>query len=78
VRRQGWAIAPNEAVTGLNALAVPIFDASGRLAASVAIVDSVQFIGEVPTPQQVEAMVQAGQAISHSIGFKTGRSMRQA
>ena len=78
VRRQGWAIAPNEAVTGLNAQAVPIFDASGRLAASVAIVDSVQFIGEVPTPQQVEAMVQAGQAISHSIGFKTGRSMRQA
>jgi IclR family transcriptional regulator, KDG regulon repressor len=78
VRRQGWAVAPNQAVTGLNALAVPIFDASGRLAASVAIVDSVQFIGDVPTVQQIDAVIQAGEAISRSIGFKIGRAMRQA
>lgn len=74
VRQQGWAVAPNETVTGLNALAVPVFDASGQLAASIAIVDSVQFIGEVPTPQQIDAVVQAGEAVSQSIGFKTRRS----
>jgi len=78
IRQQGWAVAPNQAVTGLNALAVPIFDASGRLAASVAIVDSVQFIGDVPSQQQIDAVVHAGEVISRSIGFKAGRAMRQA
>lgn len=76
VRRQGWAVAPNQAVQGLNALAVPIFDAVGRLAGSVAIVDTVLSITEPPTPEQVEAMVQAGQQISESIGFRAGRSMK--
>lgn len=70
IRKQGWAVAPNEAVTGLNALAVPVFDASGRLAAAVAIVDSVQFIGEPPTQTQITSLVQAGRSISESIGFK--------
>lgn len=76
IRQKGWAVAPNEAVTGLNALAVPIFDASGNLAASVAIVDSVQFIAEKPSQAQIDAVIQAGQTISQNIGFKTGRSMR--
>lgn len=73
IRRQGWAMAPNEAVTGLNALAAPIYDASGKLVATVAIVDSVQFIGEKPTKLQIETMVAAGQTISESIGFKIRR-----
>lgn len=76
IRQQGWAMAPNEAVTGLNALAVPIFDATGKLAAAVAIVDSVQFIGEPPTQEQIDTMLEAGRRISESIGYKTGRSMR--
>jgi DNA-binding IclR family transcriptional regulator len=75
VRQQGWAIAPNEAVTGLNALATPIFDASGSLVASIAIVDSVQFIGEQPTALQIETLVHAGLSISESIGFKARRVM---
>ena len=49
IRKQGWAIAPNEAVTGLNALATPIFDAAGQVVATIAIVDSVQFIDSKPT-----------------------------
>lgn len=73
IRRRGWATAPNEPVTGLNALATPIFDARGELAGTVAIVDSVQFIGIEPSPQQIAALVDAGQAISESIGFKSGR-----
>ena len=39
VRARGWAIAPNEAVTGLNTLAVPIFDASGELVGTVGVVE---------------------------------------
>ena len=75
IRRQGWATAANEPVTGLNALAAPIFDAGGQLAGTVAIVDSVQFIAEQPTQEQVASLVEAGQAISQSIGFKPGRLM---
>ncbi len=75
IRKQGWAIAPNEAVTGLNALATPILDASGQVVATIAIVDSVQFIAGKPTKLQIDTLISAGQSISESIGFKTGRRM---
>ena len=78
ITKQGWAVAPNEAVTGLNALATPIFDASGKLVASIAIVDSLQFIPEKPTDLQIATMTNAGKAISESIGFRPGRSMNVA
>jgi len=73
IRKQGWAIAPNEAVTGLNALAVPIFDASGQVAATVAIVDSLQFMKGKPTKLQIDTLVAAGVSISESIGFRADR-----
>ena len=46
VRARGWAMAPNETVTGLNMLAAPIFDASGSLVGTVGVVDAIQFIPE--------------------------------
>jgi IclR family KDG regulon transcriptional repressor len=74
IRRQGWAMAPDEAVTGLNALAVPIFDASGKVAATIAIVDAVQFMPGKATKLQVETLINAGASISESIGFRPGRT----
>ena len=71
-------MAPSEAVTGLNALAAPIFDASGTLVGIVAIVDSLQFLGEEPDVLKVQTLVEAGRSISESIGFKAGRSMKAA
>lgn len=76
IRHQGWATAPNEPVTGLNAVAAPIFDASGALAGTVAIVDSVQFIAEPPSEAQVSSLVEAGRFISERIGFKAGGLMK--
>lgn len=75
IRKQGWAVGANESVTGLNALAVPIFGADGSLVASLAVVDSVQFIAEKPAAEQIDTMVEAGQSISESIGFKPRRAM---
>jgi IclR family transcriptional regulator, KDG regulon repressor len=69
VRRQGWAIAPNEAVIGLNALAAPVFDAIGTLAGAIAIVDSVQFIGANPAADQIEQTVAAARRASTSLGY---------
>lgn len=76
IRKQGWATAPNEAMTGLNALAVPIFSASGQVVATVAIVDSVQFIPGEPSQAQIETLLQAGQGISESIGFRPGKTRK--
>jgi IclR family KDG regulon transcriptional repressor len=70
VRRQGWAIAPNESVIGLNALAAPIFDALGAFVGAVAIVDSIQFISENPSAKQIRHVVDAGKRISAIIGHR--------
>ena len=73
VRTRGWAIAPNEAVTGLNTLAAPIFDASGDLIGTVGVVDSIQFVSEHPSDEQIRRIVAAGQAISHALGYSVHR-----
>ena len=69
-RRQGWAVAPNEALIGLNALAAPVFDATGKLVAAVAVVDSIQFIEAAPSPEQITQVVTAAHRISAALGFK--------
>jgi IclR family KDG regulon transcriptional repressor len=69
VRQQGWAAAPNEAVIGLNALAAPVFDAAGTLAGAIAIVDSVQFITQHPTAQQIDKTVAAARRVSAALGY---------
>ena len=70
VRRRGWAIAPNQSLLGLNALAAPVFDAGGALVASVAIVDSIQFIEDKPFDEQIRQTVEAGKRISQALGFE--------
>jgi IclR family transcriptional regulator, KDG regulon repressor len=75
IRKQGWAIAPDEMMMGLNALAVPIFDASGQIAATLAIVDSVQFVTAKPTKTQISTLMEAGQSISESLGFRSNRDL---
>jgi IclR family transcriptional regulator, KDG regulon repressor len=69
VRHQGWAVAPNETVIGLNTLAAPVFDAAGTLAGIVAIVDSVQFIGPHPTAEQIHKTVAAAKRASAALGY---------
>ncbi|AZN97374.1 IclR family transcriptional regulator [Mesorhizobium sp. M9A.F.Ca.ET.002.03.1.2] len=70
VRRRGWAVAPNEEMVGLNALAAPIFDALGHYVGAVAITDSVQFIGETPTTEQVRHIFDAANQISKNLGHR--------
>lgn len=70
VRRRRWAVAPNEAMIGLNALAAPIFDALGKYVGSVAITDSVQFITEEPTREQIDQVLEAAEKISSNLGYR--------
>lgn len=69
VRRQGWAVAPNESLIGLNALAAPVFDVDGKLIGSVAIVDSIQFIEAVPGAEQIKHVVATADRISRGLGW---------
>ncbi len=69
VRRQGWASAPNQAVTGLNAVAAPLFDAAGVLIGTLAVVDSVQFLPEPPPEDLLQQLTRAARTISSSLGY---------
>lgn len=71
VRQRAWAVAPNEALIGVNALAAPIFNATGTLVGTVSIVDSIQFIEEEPTAEQIERVKEAGRQISAALGYAT-------
>lgn len=73
VRRQGWACAPNEVMIGLNALAAPIFSGLGQFIGAIALTDSVQFIPEVPTSEQVHALLAAAGRISANLGYREPR-----
>lgn len=71
VRHQRWAVAPNEAMIGLNALSAPIFDALGNFVGAIALTDSVQFIPAMPTSYQVECLLRAAFRISESMGNRS-------
>jgi DNA-binding IclR family transcriptional regulator len=70
IRRRGWATAPSEVIDGVNALAAPVYDHSGRMIGSIAIVGATQFIPPEPGWTQVEAVVGAARRISQALGWK--------
>ena len=70
VRKQGWAVAPDEAALGLNALAAPILDADGACVGAIATVDLVQNLAASPSRDQIRHVVAAGRRVSKQIGFR--------
>jgi IclR family transcriptional regulator, acetate operon repressor len=71
VRKRGWSTAPNEAVMGVNTLAVPVFDHRGVLAGSIAVVGSNQVIAPKPNPAQLRAVLDAARSVSREMGWKS-------
>jgi IclR family transcriptional regulator, KDG regulon repressor len=69
IRARGWAVAPNEAATGLNALSFPLFGPSMELVGSIAIVNLTQFISSPPSRDQIRAVGTAAEEISRALGF---------
>ncbi|WP_163849316.1 IclR family transcriptional regulator [Pseudooceanicola aestuarii] len=67
-RTLGWAIAPEEALPGVNAISAPVFDIEGRFAATITIVGSVQDITPEPAEALVAAVTQAAREISADLG----------
>lgn len=69
IKEQGWATAANESASGLNALAFPIFNETGAIAGTLAIVDLVHFLGAQPTDEQIKNVSKAAGKISQAIGY---------
>lgn len=68
VKQQGWAVAPDEATLGVNALAAPIFEAGGSLAGTIAVLDSVQHLPAEPSEEQVRQVQRAAREVSALLG----------
>ena len=73
VKERGWAVAPEEALVGVNALAAPVFDASSKLAGTIAIVGSIQHLKPDPDADQVSAVKDAAAQVSARLGYTPGR-----
>lgn len=77
-RKRRWAVAPNEAMVGLSALAAPIFDALGGYVGAIALTDSVQFIASTPSNEQVRQLLTAAEKISANLGYRAQQSRSAA
>lgn len=69
VRAKGYAVAAEEMLLGISALAAPVMDGSGKTVGSIAIVGSIQNIGREPKPEQIEAVLRAAQRVSWNLGY---------
>jgi DNA-binding IclR family transcriptional regulator len=73
VRRLGWAVAPGEIMSGVNALAAPVFDAGGALAGTIGILGSIQHVPPRPAPRLRAAVMDAAAQLSGRLGFRRAR-----
>jgi DNA-binding IclR family transcriptional regulator len=69
-RERGWAVAPEEILRGVNALAAPIFFADGSLAGTIALVDSVELLPAEPSRKQIGAILEAARRASVELGYR--------
>jgi DNA-binding IclR family transcriptional regulator len=69
VFRQGWAVAPEEAMIGINALAAPVFGTDGQLAGTITAVGSIQHLPAQPEPDVLAAVIGAAATISARLGY---------
>ncbi len=70
VRARGWSEAPDEVISGVNALAAPVRNHHGALIASIAIVGAKQFIPAEPGPGQIKAVLETAARISKTMGWR--------
>ncbi|HEU5019328.1 MAG TPA: IclR family transcriptional regulator [Pseudolabrys sp.] len=69
VREQGYAIAPEESLLGIAALAAPVFNMRDELVAAVALVGSIQYIPRKPSRSMIDGVKRMAQDISRNLGY---------
>lgn len=68
--RVGHAVAPEETLLGVNALAAPVFDHGNRLVATVALIGSIQHLPASPAETHISAIHELANAISRTQGHQ--------
>jgi DNA-binding IclR family transcriptional regulator len=68
-KRRGWADAPEEMFSGVNAIAAPIFSADGSLVGTLATVGAIHFIASPAPADTVHALCSAARRISQALGY---------
>ncbi|HET7887338.1 MAG TPA: IclR family transcriptional regulator [Bradyrhizobium sp.] len=68
VAQQGFATAPEQAMLGINAVAVPIFDDKDVCIGALAVVGSIQFLPADIDAKSVKALKAAASQISRMLG----------
>ena len=68
VRRSGYATAYNESLVGTNILAAPILGPGHVLRGTVAVIDSVQFLPQQPSRNQIARVMTAARHITRLLG----------
>lgn len=67
IRERGWSVAPNEIMTGINAVAAPIFGQSGELAGTLATIVSIDDLPGEPNERHLRLITEAAAEISSLI-----------
>jgi IclR family KDG regulon transcriptional repressor len=70
IRKRGWAVAPGEVLSGINALAAPVFDAGGVLVATIGILGSIQHLAPRPNATLIAAVLDAAADFSRRLGYR--------
>jgi IclR family transcriptional regulator, KDG regulon repressor len=68
VARIGFAVAPEEAMLGINAASAPVFDEKDACIGALALVGSIQFLPAKPDAATVSALKATAQQISRKLG----------
>lgn len=68
VRRNGYATAFHESLVGTNSLAAPVLGPGNVLRGTVAVIDSVQFLPQQPSRNQIARVMAAARQITKQLG----------
>jgi DNA-binding IclR family transcriptional regulator len=71
VRKNGYATAFHESMVGTNSLAAPVVGPGQVLKGTVAVIDSVQFLPQQPTRNQIVRVLAAARQITRLLGGET-------
>jgi IclR family transcriptional regulator, KDG regulon repressor len=77
VQKDGHAVAPEQALLGINAIAAPVFDTSDAVIAAVALVGSIQFLPALPDGEMLKALKTCCEQISRQFGHGSDGSARR-
>ena len=70
VKRRGWAVAPGQLLSGINAMAAPVFDGAGELVGTVSCLGSIEDLPEEPSEYVVSLLTGTAAEMSSQLGFK--------